>query len=121
MAQHVLRLTHEFEVVREMSGSETPGETVLASGEMTPLSSAAAQILKIARVIDAEEAADVKAKAELRLSVSDVGLSSDGERGGDEYCEEYFWGIGADDAMGAGEFGGGPWSGEDPVAYGGAD
>ena len=50
----------------------------------------------------------------------DEGLSSDGERGGDEYCEEYSWGIGAEAAMG-GEFGGGPWSGEDPGAYGGAD
>ena len=45
---------------------------------------------------------------------------SDGERGGDEYCDEYSWSIGAEDAMG-GEFGGGPWSGEDPGAYGGAD
>ena len=44
---------------------------------------------------------------------------SDGERGGDEYCDEYSWSIGAEDAMGAGEFGGGPWSGEDPGAYGG--
>ena len=60
-------------MVRETSGSENPGETVLTSGEMTPLSSAASQILKMARVIDAAEAADVKAKAELRLSVSDVG------------------------------------------------
>ena len=50
----------------------------------------------------------------------DEGLSSDGERGGDEYCDEYSWSIGAEDAMG-GEFGGGPWSGEDPYAYGGAD
>ena len=33
----------------------------------------AAQILKMARVIDAEEAADVKAKAKLRLSVTDAG------------------------------------------------
>ena len=33
----------------------------------------------------------------------------------------YFDGIGAEDAMGDGEFGGGPWSGEDPYAYGGAD
>ena len=49
-------------MVREASGSENPGETVLTSGEMTPLSSAASQILKMARVIDAEEAADVKAK-----------------------------------------------------------
>ena len=56
-------LTHEFEVVRETSGSENPGETVLTSGEMTPLSSAASQILKMARVIDAAEAADVNISA----------------------------------------------------------
>ena len=42
------------------------------------------------------------------------------EEAGDEYCDEYSWSIGAEDAMG-GEFGGGPWSGEDPGAYGGAD
>ena len=54
------------------------------------------------------------------MSSGDEGMSSDGERGGDEYCDEYSWSIGAEDAMG-GEFGGGPWSGEDPSAYGGAD
>ena len=54
------------------------------------------------------------------MSSGDEGMSSDGERGGDEYCDEYSWSIGAEDAMG-GEFGGGPWSGEDPGAYGGAD
>ena len=51
----------------------------------------------------------------------DEGMSSDGERGGEEYYDEYFEGIGADAALEDGEFGGGPWSGEDPYAYGGAD
>ena len=60
-------------------------------------------------------------QSEWESSDEDDELSSDGERGGDEYCEEYSWGIGAEAAMGAGEFGGGPWSGEDPGAYGGAD
>ena len=45
--------------------------------------------------------------------------SSDGERGGDERFDDYFGGIGAEDALGDGEFGGGPWSGEGPYAYGG--
>ena len=51
----------------------------------------------------------------------DEGLSSDGERGGDERFDDYFGGIGAEDALGDGEFGGGPWSGEGPYAYGGVD
>ena len=55
------------------------------------------------------------------MSSDDEGLSSDGERGGDERFDDYFGGIGAEDALGDGEFGGGPWSGEDPYAYGGAD
>ena len=55
------------------------------------------------------------------MSSDDEGLSSDGERGGEEYYDESFDGIGAEAAMGDGEFGGGPWSGEDPYAYGGAD
>ena len=42
-----------------------------------------------------------------------------GERGGDERFDDYFGGIGAEDAMGDGEFGGGPWSGEGPYAHGG--
>ena len=33
--------------------------------------------------------------------------------------DDYFDGIGAEAAMGDGEFGGGPWPGEDPYAYGG--
>ena len=44
----------------------------------------------------------------------------DGERGGDEHYDGYFDGIGAE-AMGDGEFGGGPWSGASPYACGGAD
>ena len=50
------------------------------------------------------------------MSSGDEGLSSDGERGGEEYYDESFDGIGAEAAMGDGEFGGGPWSGEDPYA-----
>ena len=53
------------------------------------------------------------------MSSDDEGLSSDGERGGDERFDDYFGGIGAEDALGDGEFGGGPWSGEGPYAYGG--
>ena len=56
------------------------------------------------------------------MGSEDEGLSSDGERGGDERYDDYFDGIGAEDAMGDmgdGEFGGGPWSGEGPYAYGG--
>ena len=44
------------------------------------------------------------------MSSGDEGMSSDGERGGDEYCDEYTWGIGAEDAMGAGEFGRQGWA-----------
>ena len=55
------------------------------------------------------------------MSSEDEGLSSDGERGGDEHYDDYFDGIGAEDAMGDGEFGGGPWPREDPYAYGGGD
>ena len=53
------------------------------------------------------------------MSSGEEGLSSDGERGGEEYYDESFDGIGAEAAMGDGEFGGGPWSGEGPYAYGG--
>ncbi len=61
------------------------------------------------------------AKAAARNAASRPRRSTaEDERGGDEYCDEYSWSIGAEDAMG-GEFGGGPWSGEDPGAYGGAD
>mgnify|MGYP003324622911 CR=1 FL=1 len=62
-------------------------------------------------------------QSEWESSDEDDELSSDGERGGDEYYEydDYFDGIGAEAAMGDGEFGGGPWSGEGPYAYGGAD
>ena len=45
--------------------------------------------------------------------------SSDGERGGDGHYDNYLDGTGMEDAMGDGEFGGGPWPGEDPCAYGG--
>ena len=55
------------------------------------------------------------------MGSEDEGLSSDGERGGDEYYDDYFDGISAEAAMGDGEFGGGSWSGEDPYAYGGVD
>ena len=53
------------------------------------------------------------------MGSEDERLSSDGERGGDERFDDYFGGIGAEDALGDGEFGGGPWSGEGPYAYGG--
>ena len=62
-----------------------------------------------------------RAEIQAGTGSEDEGMSSDGERGGEEYYDEYFEGIGADAALEDGEFGGGPWSGEDPYAYGGAD
>ena len=62
-----------------------------------------------------------RAEIQAGTGSEDEGMSSDGERGGEEYYDEYFEGIGADAALEDGEFGGGPWSGEDPYAYDGAD
>ena len=62
-----------------------------------------------------------RAEIQAGTGSEDEGMSSDGERGGEEYYDEYFEGIGADAALEDGEFGGGPWSGEDPYACGGED